>query len=189
MTRIPFLTTAFAVLMTLVAGAAAAQDTPVARILVVDFQRVNNDSLVGQDIAAQMQSFRVDMEGRQRELQEALRSKVEELQAQRNMLSEEVLQERVQGIQQEEQAANQEVRDLMNRGQNAMQQARLEVRRVLRPIIKGIMEERDATMVLDKNIVSQHVSGLDVTTAVIERLDAEMASFDVNLPTKGEGGN
>lgn len=184
MRRTPLITTLLAALMALAAGSAQAQDTPVARILVVDFQRVNQDSLVGQDISAQMQSFRVDMEGRQRELQDALRSKVEELQAQRNMLSEEVLQQRVQGIQQEEQAANQEVRDLMNRGQNAMQQARLEVRRVLRPIIKGIMEERDATMVLDKNIVSQHASGLDVTTVVIERLDEEMESYDVQLPTE-----
>ncbi|RMF13624.1 MAG: OmpH family outer membrane protein [Alphaproteobacteria bacterium] len=165
-------------------GPAMAQNrnTPVARIILVDFDRVSRESLVGKDIAAQMESHRVDLEKKARAIQQELKAEEEELKKQRNIISPEAFQQRVQALQRKAQAKQTEINGLGQQARRAMQQAQLEVQRVLRPIVKKIMDERGANMVMDKALVSQHAAGLDITTEVIERLDQAMPSFDVQLP-------
>ncbi len=165
-------------------GSALAQSrtTPTARIILVDFDRISRESLVGKDIAAQMESHRVDLEKKARAIQQELKAEEEELKKQRNIISPEAFQERVRALQRKAQTRQAEINGLGQQARRAMQQAQLEVQRVLRPIVKKIMDERGANMVLDKALVSQHAAGLDVTTEVIERLDQAMPSFDVQLP-------
>ena len=161
---------------------AVAQETPPARIIVIDYQRVSNESLVGQDIAGQMESNRVDLEKRVQSLNDDLTGEEENLRAQRNIMSQEAFEERLRAFQQKQQGARAELNQLTQASRRAIQQANIEVQRSLRPIVKQIMDEKGATLVLDKNIVAQHASGLDVTTEVIERLDQAMPSFEVALP-------
>ncbi len=172
-------------LIAMVPGAPAmaqARNTPTARIILVDFDRVSRESLVGKDIAAQMESHRVDLEKKARAMQQELKAEEEELKKQRNIISPEAFQERVRALQRKAQAKQNEINGLGQQARRAMQQAQLEVQRVLRPIVKKIMDERGANMVMDKALVSQHAAGLDVTTEVIERLDQAMPSFDVRIP-------
>ncbi len=166
------------------AGPVEAQQNavPAARIILVDFDRVSRESLVGKDIAAQMESHRVDLEKKARAIQDKLKAEEEEIAKQRNIISPEAFQERVRGLQQKAQQKQAELQDLQQQARRAMQQAQLEVQRVLRPIVKEVMDRHGANMVLDKALVSQHAAGLDVTTEVIEKLDQAMPSFQVQLP-------
>jgi len=166
----------------LAAVAAQAQSTPNAKILVVDFDRVSRESLVGQDISAQMESNRADLERYARGVQQNLGAQQQELQQQRNVISEEAFQQRLQRFQQQAQQQQSQLEQLTQEARQAMQQANSEVQRALRPIVRDIMEERGANLVLDKALVSQSASGLDVTTEVIERLNEKMDSHEVSLP-------
>jgi len=166
----------------LAATAAQAQSTPSAKILVVDFNRVSRESLVGQDISDQMESNRTKLEQYARQVQQQLGTQQQELQQQRNVISQEAFQQRLQQFQQKAQQRQSEVQQLTKQARQAMQQANSEIRRALRPIVRDIMEERGANLVLDKAVVSQNLSGLDVTTEVIERLNQKMDSHQVDLP-------
>lgn len=175
---------AISALLILIAVPVKAQDAPAARIILVDYDRVIKESEVGTNVEAQMQSFRIDLERRRRDLTETLQAQAQELQsrAQGNLVSQEVLQQQAQQLQQQEAGAKQELQDLANQGSLALRQANEEIRRTLRPIVRGIMEGRKATMVLDKSFVPQHIGGLDVTTEVIEGLNSQISSFDLALP-------
>ena len=163
-------------------AAFAHAQTPVAKILVVDFDRVSRESLVGKDISAQFESNRVGLEQRARTVQQQLTAEQGDLEQQRSIISQDAFQERVRAFQQKAQQQQNQLQQLTNQARQAMQQANLEVQRVLRPIVKEVMDRHGANMVLDKALVSQHAAGLDVTTEVIEKLDQAMPSFQVQLP-------
>ncbi|MFQ5346385.1 MAG: OmpH family outer membrane protein [Rhodothalassiaceae bacterium] len=164
------------------AALAQAQSTPVAKILVVDFDRVSRESLVGKDISAQFESNRLSLEQQAREVQQALSQEQSDLEQQRSIISQDAFQERVRAFQQKAQQKQNQLKQLTNQARQSMQQANLEVQRVLRPIVKNLMEEKGANFVLDKALVAQHAGGLDITTEVIERLDQAMPTYKVNLP-------
>ena len=163
-------------------AALAHAQTPVAKILVVDFDRVSRESLVGKDISAQFESNRVSLEQRARKVQQQLTAEQSDLEQQRSIISQDAFQERVRAFQQKAQQQQNQLKQLTNQARQAMQQANLEVQRVLRPIVKKVMEEKGANFVIDKALVAQHAAGLDITTEVIERLDQAMPSYNVNLP-------
>lgn len=176
-------------LLGLFATAAAAQDVTEARIIVIDFQRVTTESLVGKDVAMQLESNRVKVESRAGELDQQLASEQDELGRQRNIIAPDAFEERVRSFNQRRQQAQAELQRLNQQHQRAAQQASLEIQRVLRPIVMDLMNEKGATIVLDKDLVYHSVGGLDVTTEVIERLDNTLSSFQVSIPSGSGGGN
>lgn len=186
MIRLTFAAPIMAVALLISAVAAQAQSLPNAKIIVVDFDRVSRESLVGKDIAAQVESNRVSLEQFARELQQDLGADEQTLMQRRSIVGDEQFQEEVRGYQQRRQQAQGQVQELTQQSRRAMQQANLEVQRVLRPIVKDVMENKGANLVLDKALVSQHAGGLDVTTEVIEKLDESMPSFEVSLPSVPE---
>jgi len=172
---------------------AEAQRTPEARILLVDFDRVFRESEVGKNVIAQLQSYQVDVQRRYRDLAEQLQTQQQELKARADakLVSQDVLQEQAVKLSRDQRLAERELENLASQGNTAFEQARTEIERIYRPIVKNIMDDRKATMVLPKQIVQHHISGLDVTTEVIDKLNEEIASFELALPERSsaDGGN
>lgn len=168
--------------MMLLSAVALAQSTPNAKIIVIDFDRVSRESLVGKDIASQMESNRVDIENLARTVQQQLTAEEEELKKQRSIISQDAFNERVRTFQQKAQNEQNRLQEIAQQARTAMQQANLEVQRVLRPIVKDVMDAKGANLVIDKALVSTHAAGLDVTTEVVEKVDAAMPSYKVGLP-------
>ena len=165
---------------------ASAQAVGEAKIILVDFNRVTTEALVGQDVAAQLESNRVKIEGRASELDQALAAERADLERQQSLLAPDAFEERVRAFSQRQLAARTELEQLNAQHQRAAQQASLEIQRTLRPIILNIMEERGATIVLDKLTVYHSVGGLDATTQVIEKLDGALSSFQITLPSAAQ---
>ena len=182
-TRFLALTLLFAGLVLVQSTTADAQTVVEARIITVDFTRVTTESLVGQDVSAQLESNRVTLEGRASELDAALAAEGQELERQRNIVTPAVLEEGVRVWNQNKLAAQNLLNTLQNQHQRAAQQASLEIQRTLRPIVMQLMGEHGATIVLDRSHVYHSVGGLDITTQVIERLDTVLAAFEVTLPS------
>jgi hypothetical protein len=55
------------------------------------------------------------------------------------------------------------------------------VEEALGPILQGIMQERQATVLLDRGSVLIAPPGLDVTGLVVQRLDTKMSTVKVDL--------
>ncbi len=161
---------------------ANAQMVEGARIVIVDFNRVTTESLVGQDVAAQLESNRVSVEARAGDLDTQLKSDEEELRRQRNIIAPDAFQERLRGFNQKQQEARDELQQRNLQHQRAAQQASLEIQRTLRTIILEVMNTHGATIVLDRAIIYHSTGGLDVTTEVIELLDRALSQFEVTLP-------
>lgn len=175
-------------LMFIALAAQAQEAAPPANIIVIDFDRVSRESLVGQDISAQMQSNQLNLENYARNVQQRLGEEQSDLRQQQSILDQETYRQRVAQFQQKMQQEQERIQELQQLARQAMQQANLEVQRALRPITRSLMEEKSANIVLDKALVAHHASGLDVTTEAISRLDEAMSSYNVNLPAIPSGG-
>ena len=115
--------------------AVAFAQTPEAKILVVDFQAVNENSLVGQDVDAQLRQYQLTLEGRGTELQDELKAEGEALVSQQSVLPPDVYQEQAVAYQQKVQRANTEIEGKRNLLLKGAQSAQLEINRVVWPSV------------------------------------------------------
>ena len=155
--------------------------TPEAKIILVDFQRVTTESLVGLDVQAQLEQNLVAMETRANELGTALQAEQQELERQRSIIAPDVLDVRVRAFNQKQTDARTEIQERQQEQQRAVQQATLEIQRRVKPIILKIMEGRGANMVIDKLGIYHSVGGLDVTTEVIDSLNSVLSVYKISL--------
>jgi len=65
--------------------------------------------------------------------------------------------------------------------QGGMLKANQQVEEALGPILQGIMQERQATVLLDRSAVLLAPNAIDVTGVVVQRLDTKMGSVKVEL--------
>ena len=172
---------AFFVLM-MAPAAAFAQGTLEAKILVVDLQTVHENSLVGQDVTAQIKQYEIVLENRANELQTSLSAEGEQLVSQQAVLPPDMYQEQMTALQQRLQQASQEVEGKRQLLFRAIQAAQFEINRAVRPIIRSIMQSRGATIVLDKAFVYDTISTIDITNEVVQQLDQVLTSYPVQDP-------
>lgn len=172
-----------AVVLTLVAPAAAfAQSAPNAVILVIDFQRLVDESLAGKDAKAQVEDYVAKVQARRQQLNDQLVADRQNLEKQRAILKEDDFQRRVQEFQQNLQRADQELKDKQVSAQRAVRQAEGEIVRLARPIVRGVMQKRKANMVIPKNVAFDFDGDLDITGKVLQQLNKEVPKLKVALP-------
>jgi Skp family chaperone for outer membrane proteins len=152
------------------------------RIVVIDRATILHDSKVGQDIARQVQAFadqaKKDLEGRGR----ALQAEGEKLQQQVAILSGDERQKRIAAFEAKQNAFRNEaaVKDAQIKQTFAV--ASGEVGKLLGPIVEGIVKERGASMVLDKQaVIYANSNAFDITSEAVDRLNQKMTSYKVTL--------
>ena len=171
-----------ALLLGLSGQAIAQQAIGQAKLMIVDFQRVQNESLVGQDYASQLNSARLSIETKEGEIVQELLAEKDELEKQKNIIAQEALQQRARELDQKAQQAEALVKQLRRDLNVSARQATLEIQRVLRPIVAEIMAEKSATVVVDKAIVYHFTGGLDVTAEIIDRLNSKITTVKTAFP-------
>ena len=67
--------------------------------------------------------------------------------------------------------------------QGGVLQARQQIETALGPILQGIMQERGATLLLDRNAIVRGTGDIDITRAAVQRLDQKMPTVKVDLVT------
>lgn len=159
-----------------------AQQAPNSVIIVVDFARVNRESLAGKDITNQLEAHAIKLQNRAKQLSDELQTEQESIVKQRELVAQDVFQNMVAEFQRKRERAEGEIQEKNEQRQRALRQASAELENALRPIIRQLMQEKKANLVLDKNVVFDQLDGLDVTTQVIERLNKQLPSLKVSLP-------
>ena len=173
-----------------VTGAANAQSDRGPVILIVNQAALLANSKAGQDIARQIGDLQKIVNSEVRAEVESITKESTELQEQRNLLSEEVLQERVRALAVRERSfpALREIK--LRELQMSEQKALGEIGKELQPILQKLVEDRGATLLLDRSAVMFASADNDITADVMAALDKKLQTVKVDrvVLQRGEGG-
>ncbi len=161
-------------------GAAEAQSkgkAPV--ILILNQSRVFAASKAGQSMKPQLEKLQEQANKELNDEVAKLTKEAEDLQKQRELLAEDVWTKRAQqvAIKQNQLPALREIklRELSLSEQKALN----EITTVMRPILKDIVEDNGATLLLERSAVMYAAQETDITDEVIKQLDKKLKSVKV----------
>jgi outer membrane protein len=183
-----------AVLGTAIAAAASVSAFAQSTILVVDTAKVYNDSSVGQHIERQIASMATTTQTQLQAKQSPLETRGKSLMTQMDgktreqIASDTALVSQIQKQQKDEMQLQQEAAIAQREIQVAKLKAVQLVDAKVSSIIKKIVEERNADVVLDRANVIYGVPA-DITATVVSRLNSEMTTVPVvreKLPTQAQ---
>ena len=161
-------------------------------ILVVDTARVLKDSQVGQHIKRQLETISKSMESEAKAKASPLESKGKSLEAQlkgvtrASLQTNTALQQQIQSFQKDQQAVQVDLAYKKKELQITEGKAVSKVQERLRVILKSIVSERNADVVLERSLVI-YGDPVDVTDTVISRLNSQLKTVPVTrerLPRK-----
>lgn len=160
-----------------------------AQVIVVDFGRVQEQSAAGKDVAQKLQAIgnainqELDPEskwvnGEGQALQQSLQGKTpQQIQADAALKTRaEAFQKRQQGLRRNQVQRAREFQETQNKAGEALQKA-------LEPVLAEVMQRRNATVVLDAQVVFRHAPAVDATDDVIRALDARTKTVVVTRVT------
>jgi Skp family chaperone for outer membrane proteins len=156
--------------------------TPLPKILVVDRNMVLQLSKVGQDVVRQVQAYS-DQAKRDLDSQgNSLRAQGEALKQQLAILSADVKQKKIAEFEAKERNLQAQVQKKRGLIQGGLFKARQQMDQALGPILQGIVLERGANLLLDRNAVLLGTDpNLDITRVAVQRLDQKMPTIKVEL--------
>lgn len=143
------------------------------RILVIDMERVRNESAVGRSIRADVSAFRQKAQRRYEAAQARFRFEDQALNAPQNAPATPERERRVAALRAELEAFKREQAEDAARINQFVSSARELINARVKAILETVMEERGAALVLHRHSVVATPSAFDVTRDVIERLDAD----------------
>jgi len=156
--------------------------TPDPKILVIDRAAILRGSAVGQNIMAQVRTLTVSAENMLKGQDNALRQEGATLQQQLAILSPSVKAAKIKAFQAKQAALQASVQTQQGLIQGGVLKARQQVEQALGPILQGIMKERGANLLLDRNAVVLGTVDVDVTAVAIQRLNQKLPTVKV-VPT------
>lgn len=169
-----------------VAAPAAAQQLSPPVVVIVDMDRVVNESAAGKAAGTALQNKAQALQTRRTTLAGQLQSEAQAIQQgqQNKTLAGPALEQRIKAFQDKENNANQE----LARGQEDIGRSRQyviqQITTAADPIITQVMRERGASIAMQKGATLQHTASLEVTNDVITRLNSSLPTVSVNPPAQ-----
>ena len=161
--------------------AAAPQNTPAPKILVIDRTAILRGSKVGEDIARQVKAYTESAEKEFKGESDRLKAEGQKLQQQVAILAPDVKKRKIAAFEHEQEAFQKKVQARQDEIQGGVMQARQVVEKALGPILQGIMAERGANLLMDRSAIVLGTVDIDVTGLAIQRLNKKLPSVKVEL--------
>ncbi len=156
--------------------------TPAPKILVIDQSMVLRASKVGQDIVRQVNAYTAQAENDLKGQATALRQQYQTLQQQLAILSADVKARKIKDFQAKQAGLQAQAQKKQGLIQGGFIKARQQVVKALDPILHGIMAQRGANLLLDRNaVVMGTLDQFDITRAAVQQLDQKLPSVKVEL--------
>lgn len=173
-----------AVMLAGISAPAAAQQLSPAVIVIVDMERIVNDSAAGKQAGTEIQTKVSSLQARGTTLQTQLKTEAEAIQAgQANKsLAGAALEQRVQAFGQKQQQAQQELARLESDIQRSRQFVIKQITDAANPIITTIMREKGASIALAEGATLQHSASLDITNDVVARINTSLPRVSTTPP-------
>ncbi|HEX2763692.1 MAG TPA: OmpH family outer membrane protein [Allosphingosinicella sp.] len=181
---------ALAALSVALPGAAQAQKTPPAVIVVVDSSRIYGECTACRAASAQLQSLVTSAQQRAQALGQPIQTEAQSIEQAANALQNQpagagrttaqtALQNRINALQTRQNSANQELQRLEQNIQSTRANVARQINERLNPIINQVMTAHGANLALDVDATLAHSSGVDVTTEVLNALNQKLPSVSV----------
>ncbi len=163
------------------------QLAPATGIVVVDVQRVLEESVAVQAVQGQLtaarQAFQEEMRGREA----ALQDRDKELAAKRASMDEALFQEQRDLLAHDLAGLQEDIRVWFRAHDQAQNQALRQAQQVLLRIVGDLARQRGASVVIPKSSIVLVQPNLDITEAALQRLNAELPSLPAPvLPSQSE---
>jgi len=168
-----------------VAGVAPGGAQP--RIIVIDRNFILQRSSAGQDMLNQVQTLSKAAETEFKTQEQALATEAGQLQQQMAIMAPDVRDQKEKEFTGKQQAFQARVQQRQAEIQAGFNKAARTVEVALEPILKAIMVERSANMVLDRSAVILSSADVDVTPVAVQRLDKALAHVKVELTPVAAG--
>jgi outer membrane protein len=154
---------------------------PAARILIIDIRRAVAMSKVGQSIQQQVDALKKQAQVQLNNEAEALKRDKAQLDAETAIMNATVKAQKENAWKARAMAFERKVQERGGLIQGGMLKANAQVEEALGPILQGVMQERQATVLLDRGSVLLAPNAIDVTAVVVQRLDMKMPTVKVDL--------
>jgi Skp family chaperone for outer membrane proteins len=160
-------------------AAAPVGKAPAATILFLDRGTVLRQSSVGKDMYAQVEALAKKMEAEFSPENKKLQTDVAEFQKAASVMSPDARNKKIKELEGRRAAFQKKVQDRQAAIQAGLGNSRTQVEKALAPILEKIMVERGANLLLDRGLVVLGATNLDVTSAVITRLNTALPKVTV----------
>lgn len=169
-----------------ITSAQAQQEASAPVILILDQAKVIAQSKAGQSIAQQLQTLEETASSELNAEVEKLNKEGEDLKKQKDLMAEEVWVEKAKQltVKQNNLPALREVK--LRELQIAQQQALSKIDEAMKPILKKIVDDRGATVMLDRSAVMYASLDTNITAEVISELDKVLKSVKVEKVSLAE---
>lgn len=154
---------------------------PVPKIVVIDRSVIIRLSKAGQDIVRQANGYMQSAQSQFRSEGLALQKESRSLQQQVAILAPDVKAKKIRDFQAKQAAFERKVGARQGLIQGGVFKARQQMEQALGPILQGIMQERGANLLLDRNSVVLGTVNVDITAVAIQRLNQKLPSVKVEL--------
>jgi Skp family chaperone for outer membrane proteins len=157
-----------------------------ASVVVVNYQRVLAESSLGRDLTTKLTQVRTQISGEAQSLTPEAQSIEQEAQRLQNSLRNLNPQQlssnaEVQALAQRQQQLNARAQSLQGDMECTQLIALRDVRNQVQPIIRAVMEQRNAGLVIDSSQAIEVTGDYDITTTVIQQLDQNAATRTANV--------
>jgi Skp family chaperone for outer membrane proteins len=159
--------------------------TPQPLVLLIDRARVLQLSSAGQDIATQVQTFKATLQEEFGPEKEKIETEAKALRDQAAVLDAKVREQRQAALVKKGEALQKRFTDRQGEIQQGVTAAQKEVIAAVDPILKEIMVERGANILIERQAIVWTGIDIDVTNAVIQRLDERLPKVKVE-PLKAQ---
>ncbi len=179
-------TASAAIALAFAAAPAVAQQLSPPVIVIVDMDRIVNDSAAGKTAGTEIQGKITGLQARASTLQTQLKTEADAIQSgQANKsLTGPALEQRAQAFGQKQQQAQQELGRLEGDIQASRQYVIRQITDAANPIITQVMRERGASIALAEGATLQHTASIDVTNDVITRLNTSLPRVSTTPPAQ-----
>jgi Skp family chaperone for outer membrane proteins len=151
------------------------------KILVIDRQAILVRSAAGQSVMVQARQAQQQAENDLKSEAESIRSQGQKLQQQLAVMSASVKEQKMKAYESQRSSLEQKAQQKQGLIQGGVFAARNQIGAALEPILRGIMAERGANMLVDKNAVVFATVDIDITPIAIQRLNQKMPTVKFTL--------
>jgi Skp family chaperone for outer membrane proteins len=157
---------------------------PLTGVCVFSNEGALGASAVGKAAATRLQQLRAqasaELSGEQTSLQEDIKA----FQAKRASLTQDQIQAQGAPLEERAQALNQKATQRQHELEYTAQHARVRIEQAVEPLVRTVFEERHCSLLLSGEAVMAANPAMDITSAVVTRLNATMSTitFDRETP-------
>ncbi|TNE65897.1 MAG: hypothetical protein EP335_04860 [Alphaproteobacteria bacterium] len=159
-----------------------------AQILIVDDDRVEREALAYKDFNLQTNELRNNILQLRQFITRGgvVEQQLADLEKRKSIIGNDKYEEEKRKLEGQYIQAQNALSQLEYTFDKLRQEAMVQVERARQPVIRSLLQERKAQVIMLKRLVLGSASGIDITTEFIEKLNAELPNVTISMPQKAD---